>query len=327
MILNVLVLMLALGSVIKAADWFLGAAESIGVRFALPPFVLGVLLVGFGTSLPELATSIAAVIDGVNNIAVANIVGSNLANMLLIVGISTFVLGTIKFDKDLIDLDLPLLFGVTALFAISIADGNLGSKDSLLLLTGFIGYIFYALFYKEEDAYHKGLLNLVRSLSRDTDSKGKVRPEVDSSLSTTLLILVGSVALLAGASAVSVDSLLSIVERLDVQVEVFTFFTVAIGTSLPELLVSYSALKDGKGDIVLGNIIGSSIFNILLIGGVSSALETQFIDLSLVAWSIVGLGVGTTMLVVSGITRRIHLWEGLVFLLVYVAVAIQLISA
>src|SRR5688572_32301519 len=107
MVLLVSALLVALFGVVKSADWFLQAAERIGKALRLPPFILGVVVVGFGTSLPELATSIAATTDGSHEVTLANIIGSNLANILFIIGIAAFVLGTIRFEKNLIDLDLP----------------------------------------------------------------------------------------------------------------------------------------------------------------------------------------------------------------------------
>ena len=101
MALDIVVLAVALAGVVKGADWFLGSAEKVGVSLRLPPFILGVVLVGFGTSLPELATSIAAVHNNVDTVTIANIAGSNLANVLLILGVSTIILGTIRFDKTL----------------------------------------------------------------------------------------------------------------------------------------------------------------------------------------------------------------------------------
>src|SRR6056297_3004353 len=134
MVVNILILLAAIAGVVKGADWFLGAAEKVGVTLRLPPFILGVLLVGFGTSLPELATSLAAVADNVDTVTIANIAGSNIANIFVILGLSTIALGTIKFDKDLIDLDIPLLVGITALFCIMLVDGDLTRTDGITLL-------------------------------------------------------------------------------------------------------------------------------------------------------------------------------------------------
>ncbi|MCA9349311.1 calcium/sodium antiporter [Candidatus Saccharibacteria bacterium] len=326
MIFEISMLVLGLLVVVKAADWFLAAAESIGVRLGLSPFVLGVLLVGFGTSLPELTTSLASVIDGVNHVAIANIVGSNLANILVILGISTFFMGTINFDKDLIDIDLPLLIGVTSLFGIMISDGNLSSFDGVLLLTGFFGYVLYTITYREKNEYHQGLVGLVASLIKGTDRQVveiDVKPK--QNLATSIFMLCASLILLGLASKLAVDNLLQIVEHVNYQVDKLTFFTLAIGTSLPELVVSLKALRRGQGDVVLGNILGSSIFNILMVGGVSSLVADQHISESLVWWSIGGLVLASMLLVVSGITRRIHAWEGSIYLLVYLALATKLI--
>ena len=138
MIVQIFILVVAIAGVVKGADWFLGAAEKVGVTLRLPPFILGVLLVGFGTSLPELATSIAAVVDGVNTVTIANVAGSNIANVFVILGLSTIALGTIRFDKDLIDLDIPLMVGITALFGIMLVDGELTRIDGIVLLIGFL---------------------------------------------------------------------------------------------------------------------------------------------------------------------------------------------
>jgi len=324
MVFDILILALALGGVVKGADWFLGAAEKVGVSLRLPPFILGVVLVGFGTSLPELTTSVAAVINGVDTVTIANVAGSNLANVLLILGVSTIVLGTIKFDKNLIDLDIPLMIAVTALFALLISDGSLSRFDGVVLLVGFAGYILYSLGYKEDSEHHKGLISLISSLSKG--SKTKVERQQNLIGPFTILVLLGSVALLGLSSKFAVDSLLSIVTRASIGVGVLSFFALAIGTSLPELVVSFKALRRGEGDIVVGNVIGSSMFNILLIGGVASVIRPQFVDASLVGWFIVGLGLSALLLMVGSISKRIHLWEGVMYLLIYAAIAGKIIQ-
>ncbi len=319
MAIDVLLLILALAGVVKGADWFLGAAEKIGVSLNLPPFILGVVLVGFGTSLPELTTSIAAVVDGVDTVSIANIAGSNIANVLLIVGVSTIALGTIRFDKNLIDLDLPLIAGITALFSILLVDGSLNQLDGAFLLVGFVGYMLYSLVYKDDqEHHHKGLVRLIGALSKETKKQVENHEKTGAS---TYVIALASVALLGLSSKFAVDSLLAIVEQVDVGVDVLSFFALAIGTSLPELVVSFKALRKGQGDIVVGNIIGSSMFNILLIGGVASVLKPQFVNADLVGWIIAGMSLSVMLLVISSITRRIHMWEGFSYMLIYVAVA------
>ncbi len=324
MILDIVLLVVAITGVVKGADWFLGAAEKVGVSLRLPPFILGVILVGFGTSLPELATSLAAVSDHVNTVTIANVSGSNIANILLILGVSTIILGTIKFDKNLIDLDIPLLVGVTAFFCLLIVDGSLGREDGVLLLLGFVGYMLYSLLYKEDKEHHKGLIKLIAAISKGSTSKVEHHKNLIGPF--TIIVLISSIILLGFSSKVAVDSLLRIVESVNVSVGVLSFFALAIGTSLPELAVSIKALKKGQGDLVVGNVIGSSMFNILLIAGVTSTITPQFVDQNLVVWFIVGLSLSVLMLMAGSISKRIHMWEGMIYMLIYFALANKIIQ-
>ena len=324
MIVEIILLAVALGVVVKSADWFLGSAEKIGLRIGLSPFILGVVLVGFGTSLPELATSLAAISNGVNDVALANIAGSNIANVLLIIGVSTILMGTIKLKKNLIDLDLPLLIGTTILFVILIADGGLNYVDGIILMAALIGYLFYNFSYKEDKGYHQGIVKLISMLTKSSEK------EVESKQNTltkfTIPVAVVSIVLLAIGSSVAVDNLLAIVERVNIGVDVIAFFALAIGTSLPELVVSIKSLRKGQTDVVLGNIVGSCMFNMLLIGGLASLLAPQVMSSQVLLWSIVGLLVSAGLLVVSSISRRIHVWEGYTYLLIYVAVGVKIID-
>jgi cation:H+ antiporter len=322
MIWNILLLIVALAVVVKSADWFLSSAEKIGLRIGLSSFILGVVLVGFGTSLPELATSLAAIASGVNDVALANVAGSNIANILLILGLATFMMGTIKLEKNLIDLDIPLLIGTTLLFVILIADGGLGMADGLILLVALAGYLFYNFNYKEDDEYHKGIVRLVSMLTKSTSKK--VEAHENTMTKYTVVVALVSITLLGIASSVAVSNLLRIVEQINIGADVMAFFALAIGTSLPELVVSVKALRRGQTDVVLGNVIGSCMFNMLLIGGVASLLTDQTLSPQVLLWSIIGLMVSVSLLAVGSISRRIHLWEGYTYLLLYVAIGINI---
>jgi cation:H+ antiporter len=327
MVFQVVLLAVSLGVVVKSADWFLGAAEKVGIHLKLPAFILGVVLVGFGTSLPELATSMAAVVDGISTVTIPNVAGSNIANILLILGVSTIALGTLKFEKNLIDLDIPLLVGVTGLFAILLVDGSLNRFDGILLLLGFIGYLIYSLGYKEDEKYHKGLIKLISALSMGKDKTAKEIEGKQSSLSIYVyLLLIASIILLGVASKFAVDSMLNIVEEINVGVAVISFFALAIGTSLPELVVSFKALKKGQGDLVAGNIIGSCMFNILLIAGLTSVIRTQTIESGILVWLIVGLVLSTLLILAGSISKRIHIWEGFTYILIYLAISSYIIQ-
>ena len=325
MILHVLLLAAALAGVVKSAGWFLKAVEIVGRRFNLPAFVLGVVLVGFGTSLPELATSIGSVAGGTHNVTIANVIGSNMANILLVAGAGTFFMGTIKFRKNLIDLDLPHLLCVSVLFAVLIADGNLSLADGVVLLAGFLFYLLYSLTHASAAA-SGGLLAVVKGLFGRPKARHGRRPAGGHNLGLVFLGMAASVVILALSSRLVVVGLLEIAGRLDLAVDVVTFVTIAIGTSLPELLVTFKALKKGQGDLALGNIIGSSVFNILLVGGLVSVIHTQFIDQGILLWSIAGLLTAAAVAVVNGITKEIHLWEGAVFIMIYVALLSRIVG-
>jgi cation:H+ antiporter len=324
MFLDILILSLALIGVVKGAEWFLRSAEKIGIALRLSPFILGVVLVGFGTSLPELATSLAAVFKGVDTVTLANVAGSNIANTLVILGITVITLGTIRFKKNLIDLDIPLLIAVTAFFSLLLVDGSIDRTDGFLLLIGFAGYMVYAIGYNESREHHRGLISLIAALTKV--KKSKVEKYQNHVGPLMVLLLLFSVTLLGFSSKIAIDSLLRIVERVDVGVDVLSFFALAIGTSLPELVVSYKALKKGQGDIVVGGIIGSSMFNMLLIGGVAGVILPQHINPELVGWTITGLALSSLVLMVGSISKRIHIWEGMMYILIYVALAEKILQ-
>ena len=322
--LYILLLLGSLFIVVKSSDYFLQAVEQVGRYFGLSAFLVGVILVGFGTSLPELATSISSVISGRDDVAIANIIGSNMANILLIIGVSSLFLGSINFKKRLINLDLPFLLGITVLFAILIFDGNLNWSDGLFLLVGFVSYLIYSLSQQQSSTDDKSLVVIIRSLVKPKTDRPATSPT--DKLSTPLLIAVAAMIGLIAASRLAVFSMLEIADMINIAVGVITFFTLALGTSLPELVVSFKALRQNKGDLVAGNIIGSSVFNILLVGGVVSLIAPQFLDPTILVWSIIGLLVATISLVISGITQKIHVCEGLVFILLYTALIIKIAS-
>jgi cation:H+ antiporter len=323
MILSIVLFAASIIGVAKSADWFLSSAERVGLYFRLPSYILGVILVGFGTSLPELTTSMAAVANGESEIAIANIIGSNIANVLLILGLATIILGTVKFEKNLIDLDLPLLASFTFLFGLLVIDGNLSGTDGGILLFGFVIYIVYSLFYRDTAEYHKGLTRLIKALIQS--NKNNIESVQSKPKAVTYFILVFSVISLGLLSKLAVDNLLNIVSQVNIGVGVLSFFALAIGTSLPELVVSLKALNNNQGDLVIGNIIGSCMFNILLVGGVAGLLSNQTVAMPAGYFMLAGLLISVILLIISGVTRRIHIWEGAAFLAVYVALAQHLI--
>ncbi len=323
MLLTAIIFTLSILGVAKSADWFLSSAEKVGLHFRLPKFVMGVLLVGLGTSLPELMTSVVATLNGETSVAISNVLGSNIANILLIIGISTIAVGTIRVQKELVNIDLPLLLATSIFFILLVFDGQLNQIDGVLLLVAFASYLIYSLFYKDEDEYHGGLVRLARAIFV-SGKQDKPVEEVPRLTIWTWLLMIASVVGLAVFSNLAIDNLLKLVAGLGIAVEVISFFALAVGTSLPELVVSIKALRKGDGDVVIGNIIGSSMFNILLIGGVASVMAPQNITLPVGYWMFAGVVISALLMTIAGVTRRIHIWEGAAFLFVYAALAMHI---
>jgi cation:H+ antiporter len=184
----------------------------------------------------------------------------------------------------------------------------------------------YSLGYKEDEEYHKGLVSLISALARRSKKEKRTENKDTKIGPATYLILIASVIMLGVAAKVAVDSMLNIVEEVNVGVAVISFFALAIGTSLPEFVVSVKALRKGQGDLVAGNIIGSNMFNILFIAGLTSVIKPQAVDSGLLVWFIVGLTVSVLLITAGSISKRIHIWEGFTYILIYLAISSYIIQ-
>ncbi|MFA5751164.1 MAG: calcium/sodium antiporter [Candidatus Paceibacterota bacterium] len=288
---------------VKGADWLIVSSEKIGLSIGLSPFIVGVTIVGIGTSLPELASSVFAVLEGAVDVPVANAVGSNIANILLIIGFSAVISKRLMVDKDLIDLDLPLVAGSTALFIGMGWDGVITFGESLLLMLGFGVYLLYTILHKDID---------IEELS---DKKIVKKPKI--TIKDIVMLIIGILGLILGSKYL-IESLISLSSILNIATGVIAITAVAVGTSLPELLVSAKAALQGKSEVALGNIFGSNVFNILIVIGLPGLFKTLTLDTQTLYIGIPTLIVTTLLFVISGISKRIYSWEGLFFLLIYV---------
>lgn len=266
-------------------------------RLRVPPMVIGLTLVGFGTSTPELLTSLQAAFDGAPGIAVGNVVGSNIANILLIIGLSALV-APIAVGRNGFRQDMAFLVGAAALFMAIAATGHLGRMSAGALLLGL------ALF-------------LVLSLRRSNADT----PEVEApSLSATMALIyfvVGLLITLLGAKFL-VQGAIGLAEDMGISQTVIGLTIVAVGTSLPELITSVLAARRGHSDVALGNIVGSNIFNILGILGATALVKPIPIPAEIVAydnWVMLG---ATVLLIGACVTQwRISRTEGMVMLGLY----------
>lgn len=299
----------ALFVLIRGSDVFITGAKQIGVAMKLSPFIIGVLIVGFGTSLPELASSIAGVLDGSPELVPANVVGSNITNILLIIGLVAFLKGPIKMGRNMLSTELPLFLIATIHLVLALSDGMIDRLEALLLLATFGAYLWYTISSTDPDE-QKNELGLEETKFRYT---------------AIVFVVLGIAAVLVGAHY-TVEMAVNIATALTIPIGLVSIAAIAIGTSLPELFVSYSAAKKGDTELAIGNIFGSNTFNALLVIGIPGLIS------SLPAGEVVmelGLGImiaASLMLFVAGLAKQVQRWEGLMMLIFFAFFMVKLSS-
>ena len=316
-LLWVIVFVVSLVVLVKGADWLLGSSEKIGLAMGLSPFIIGVLIVGLGTSFPELISSLVAVFKGVTEIVPANAIGSNIANILLVVGISAVVGGRLAVTKNLIDIDLPLLAISTALFVGIAWDRQIVLGESILLLVLFGIYLAYIIFHREDKQSVEVLPSRVERRKHITRPKKQVVQKPTVTGKDYLFFVLGLAALVLGAKYL-IDSVVELSELLSIGVGAISLAAVAVGTSLPELFVSVKAAWQKKPEIALGNIFGSNVFNLLLVVGIPGLFKTLTLDEQTFSLGLPVLVAATLLFIISGISRRIHIYEGAMYIVIYV---------
>lgn len=269
---NTLLLIAGFIMLVKGADWFVDSAASLAKKIHIPELVIGLTLVAFGTSAPELSVSLTSALKTASNgITIGNVVGSNIMNIVLILGL-TSVLCKIPCQRNSLILDIPYMLMATVLFIILGCIGNQFSQiDGIILVGLLIVYIAILVIISI-----KQKTNLFSEDSEETDSKdsltgirGFIKSISDKAWFLILLVLTGLVCIIYGSDLV-VKSATNIAKYCGVSDRIIGLTMIALGTSLPELVTSVTAARKGKTDIAIGNIIGSNIFNILCVAGVSA---------------------------------------------------------
>ena len=294
-------LLVALFALVRGSDMFITGARQIGASLGMSKFAIGVLIVGFGTSLPELAASIAATFNHSTEIVIASVVGSNITNILLVVGLLATLSGRIIIKRDLIKTELPIFFISTALFISVVYDGVIDRIEALLLLGTFAAYLWYLFVEaKQED-------------SIDIQKRGRRENLQARSLA---FVVFGVAAVLLGAEY-TVRMVVNLAGALNVSTGIIAIVAIAIGTSLPELFVSLRAIKTEETEIAVGNIFGSNAFNILVVIGVSALVMPLHADAVVMQ---IGLGIfaaASAILFVNGLARQVMRWEGMMMLIFF----------
>ncbi|PLW80186.1 calcium/sodium antiporter [Candidatus Woesearchaeota archaeon] len=287
---------------VKSSDKFVDAATIIADKLGVSHFIIGLTVVSIGTSLPELGASIAASLAGDSEIVIGNIVGSNIANIAFVLGIGV-LLASIKIKKSHFKIDAPLLILITAIFAIMGFDGVYNWIDGLVLLLLFLFYISFLI--QRED--------IVTEAASEIEFDHKTHR-----YHSNILRMLLSIVVLYVSAKYLVFSGEGIAEFLGISNAVIGLVGIAIGTSLPELAVTISSAKKGNPQLLLGNVIGSNISNILLIGGVASLITPLTVATSLLYFIYpIFIFLTILMLIFMRLRAEFRNMEGISFLFIY----------
>lgn len=301
--LQIFFLAIGFALLIKGADWFVDGSSSVAARFGIPQLVIGLTIVAMGTSAPEAAVSITAAFSNNADITVGNIVGSNILNILIILGLSSVIV-PIAVAKSTIKYEMPFMIFVTVLLLLLGLDGMLGFVDGIIFILFFAAYLTYIFLMAKRDKVANMEEEYVKRI---------VLPKA------IFFVIVGLAMVIIGSS-VTVSSASSIAKMLGMNERFIGLTVVALGTSLPELFTSVSAARKGNADIAIGNIMGSNIFNILFICGISALIipvpfAKNFIFDVAVA---IATAVILTILCIIG-KHQLKRWSGILMLVFYFA--------
>lgn len=267
MVIQILLLVLGFALLVKGADWFVDGAAGIATKFGIPQLVIGLTIVAMGTSAPEAAVSITAAFAGNAEITIGNIVGSNVLNILIILGITALVY-PVAVQKSSLIFDIPVVLFATAILFVLGYDGNISRLDGIIMLVVFVAYLFF-LFWdaKRPKKLESAEVKKEEAENEETKNEGKNL----SLLKALIFTVIGLVLIVAGSNFV-VKSATFIATALGLSQRFIGLTIVALGTSLPELFTSVTAAMKKNSDIAVGNIVGSNIFNILFIVGLSGLI-------------------------------------------------------
>lgn len=321
MILPALAIVFGLALLIWSADRFVEGSAAVARHFGMPPLLIGMVIVGFGTSAPEMVVSVLAAMDGSPGIALGNAYGSNITNIALILGL-TAVLKPIAVHSQVLRKELPILAVVTALAVFQVWDGNLSRIDAVVLLAVFLGLMGWT---------------IVAGLSKRTDT---LAGEMENELSehempvgrASMWLIVGLVLLIA-SSRMLVWGAVEVAHALGVSDLIIGLTVVAAGTSMPELASSLVAVRKGEHDIALGNVLGSNLFNTLAVVGLAGVIHPLDVESTIISRDMSTMSALTLLLFIFGYgfrgpgLGRINRSEGSIFLAVYLGYTAYLIHS
>lgn len=346
MAINIVLLVLGVIIVLKGADWLTDGAVNIATRFGVSQMVIGLTIVAMGTSMPEFCVSMVSALKGTPDLAVGNVVGSNTLNTLLIVGCSALV-APIMVKRSSVKRDIPFAVVASLLMLLFCLDGAIGRVDAAVLFAGFCLFMFVTLKYAKTTDEHAATVatsgaamataavastsvseaptsqtsapeaSTSQSSASEASTSQPSAPEA-SMLKAVVMLVVGLLCLIAGSN-MFVDNASFVASNLGVSDAVIGLTIVAGGTSLPELATSMVSAKKGNSDIAIGNVIGSNVFNILMIIGITGLVKPMHIAGITTLDLIMMLASMLLMWFFCRTTYKVKRWEGAVLTIVYLA--------
>lgn len=331
MAINIVLLVLGVIIVLKGADWLTDGAVNIATRFGVSQMVIGLTIVAMGTSMPEFCVSMVSALKGTPDLAVGNVVGSNTLNTLLIVGCSALV-APIMVKRSSVKRDIPFAVVASLLMLLFCLDGAIGRVDAAVLFAGFCLFMFVTLKYAKTTeepaaavatsgaATATAISEASTSQASDHKASSSEASQVSgtSMLKAVVMLVVGLLCLIAGSN-MFVDNASFVASSLGVSDAVIGLTIVAGGTSMPELATSMVSAKKGNSDIAIGNVIGSNVFNILMIIGITGLVKPMHIAGITTLDLIMMLASMLLMWFFCRTTYKVKRWEGAVLTIVYIA--------
>ncbi|MEG1441676.1 MAG: calcium/sodium antiporter [Oscillospiraceae bacterium] len=312
--LNILFLVIGFILLIKGADLFVDSSSALATRLRIPPIIIGLTVVAFGTSAPEAAVSISASISGSNDIAIGNIIGSNLFNLLMVSGISALLL-PIAISRDTIRRDFPMsLVSAVLLLVLSLvgmADMQLTRIDGIILLLFFCWFMYTS-------------IHSARAFQKSEAPVDLTTIDIMPLPKSIIIGIIGIVGIVLGGHTVVIAST-SIARIFGISERLIGLTIVAIGTSLPELVTSVVAAKKGQADIAMGNVLGSNMFNIFFILGISAFISPLTIALESVIDTSILIAVSAIAYFIAWKNKKISRLSGGFLVAIYIIYAIYII--
>ena len=305
-IVSIILLVLGFVMLVKGADWFVDGASGLATRLGIPQLVIGLTIVAMGTSLPEVAVSITAAMKQNAGISIGNVLGSNILNILIILGI-TSVLVSVGVQKSTYFYEIPFMLVITAiLLAMGVTGQEVTRIEGILLLILFVLYLVYLYF-----------------LSKQSKAPESEEEKVFSVGKCIFLIILGGIMVVWG-SDLAVKGASDLARIFGVSERFIGLTIVALGTSLPELVTSVTAARKGNADIAIGNIVGSNIFNILFVLGISSTICDIPYALSFRVDAVIAIIAGVLLWIFSIRKKKLTRSGGVVMLIAYAAYFVYL---